>query len=610
MMKNILIYIEPHPIRNYYEEFCDVGMILCDSIFNAGIKSGYDFRFFSNDFNLNHINLKNSNYSYKAIRPTLEEKLGMQRWDGKWDLEKIKVRNDLCLGKGKITKFYYDILKRIHKEFQFDAILLWSDNGAVRKFAKDYSIKTLFGEYGPTRYPFHQTIYFDINGVNYNPYIAKAPILKLNNLETIHSETWIYDQEVQIIGNEKHALPSVGISINHDFHDKLPFEDSFVFIPLQLADDLNTQISSKFKSPLEFLEEVIPKILKAGLKVVVKGHPAAELRPYNLIAEIKALEYAERFQGEVSIIPRDASKEFSLSLIRQSILIITINSSIGFEAVMLGKTVLLCGDAHYDVGLFLKSVDLPQELDNILANSHRHQNQPPAISSFLLSHYYHPIEMIQRGDVVTKIFDYLFSTSNSSLKDFWQGWSEKINFGYKYLNNSYKKDASVEIDVGPIAGNRLFFESRNRKFNIANDLNKIFFEAELNGEKINGFAKITNGLMLAIDSILIMKDKDQKEKIIISGWCLDKITFRPPSSIFLASKNGLLVSVHRLLVRRSDVSSYLGVEVAADIGFSFEIPADQLQDCENFLLLFLTSDNFIQISSCQIGSLNLPNNCE
>jgi len=608
-MKNILIYIEPHPIRNYYEEFCDVGILMCDSIFNAGVKSGYDFRFFSNDFNINHINLKKPDYSYKAIRPTLEEKLKMQMWDGKWDKEKINARSELCLGKGNVTNFYYKILARIHKEYPFDAILLWSENGAVKKFAKDYSIKTLFGEYGPTRAPFHQTLYFDINGTNYSPSIQKAPILKLANLDVVPIEAWIGNQEVQSSGNEKHALLSAGITINDDFLGRLPFEDPYVFIPLQLADDLNTQISSKFQTPLEFLSSVIPQIFKAGFKIIIKGHPGAELRPYNLVAEIKALEYAEKFPTKIFIIPRDASIQLSLHVIRQASAIITINSSVGFESVMLGKPVLLCGNANYDVGQSLKSIDLPTELDNISSNS-KHKTQNPAISSFLLSHYYHPLEMVKSGKVVTKIFDYLFSTSTTSLRDFWQGWSKDINFGYQYLSGTSNKDHLIEIDVGPIAGNRLFHEAKNKKFKINNHSNMLLFEGEFNDAKINGFTKITNDLMLVIDSLELRKNKDQKESLLISGWCLDRNTFRPPSSIILASKNGLLISQHRLTVRRNDVSSYLGIEVAADIGFSFELPTDQPEKAENFILLFLTSDNFIQINPCNICSINIQNNCD
>lgn len=45
-MKKILIYIEPHPIRNNFEEFYDIGNTMVKIFLRSAARRDYVFRFF------------------------------------------------------------------------------------------------------------------------------------------------------------------------------------------------------------------------------------------------------------------------------------------------------------------------------------------------------------------------------------------------------------------------------------------------------------------------------------------------------------------------------------------------------------------------------------
>ena len=120
------------------------------------------------------------------------------------------------------------------------------------------------------------------------------------------------------------------------------------YIPLQLADDLNTQVGSNFDSPVGFLQSVLPRVVAAGYTAVVKAHPYAHTRPFNLISEGEAIRYAKTFGDQVIVVEGDARPQLGTWLLRNAEVVLTINSSVGFEAAIFGTRVVLAGEAAYD----------------------------------------------------------------------------------------------------------------------------------------------------------------------------------------------------------------------------------------------------------------------
>ena len=283
-MRNILIYIEPHPIRNYFEEFYDVGQILCDGMLQLDKGLGYQFRYFSNDAIVDRMVTERPALSYLSMRFTADENDKLESLYKQWNEESIQDWLSLVKGTGPITDFYVSVLSRIREEYSFDAILLWSDNGAVRRFGEINDIPVIHAEFGPTRSPFHKTVYFDPHGTNGAAAVLNAPLDELIPAISVPRETWVTREGKVWNDQNKVGLIDASLTLDKNLVSKGIFDGPYVFIPLQLEDDLNTQLYSDFKTPEALLRHVIPKAVSAGFKVVIKGHPSAGVRTYNLFA--------------------------------------------------------------------------------------------------------------------------------------------------------------------------------------------------------------------------------------------------------------------------------------------------------------------------------------
>lgn len=595
-MQKILIYIEPHPIRNYYEEFHDVGLLLCKAMYQAGRRSGYDFRFFSNDAVIDRIVTSEPNLSYLSLRMTAKENSLLENFFHPWDKSSIDQWTSLVRGEGAAAEFYFHVLERLHRDFEFTGVLLWSDNGAVRNFCKFHNIIALHAEYGPTRAPFHQTIYFDPQGTNGAAAVLEAPFEELTPSIIVPSETWVTRQGKNWNHESEVGLIDAPFTANLDFLQNFELPSPFIFIPLQLEDDLNTQLYSKFPTPEAFLRETIPEILESGLNVVVKGHPAAPARPYNLSAEIRALNYADSFGDRVKILPRNSRALDSVMTVMQSTAVATINSSVGFEALLLGKPVFLYGAALYNIKNALN-----KNFTN-LQNANEHTTKIiDKLTSFLCNHYLHPIESVKDGRALIAVLDYIFANKNVSLKDpaFWEGWIRSIDFGYQWLteNNKIKYQ-----DTHSLAGNRAIFEAHRREFKICDsklqvhgydDKDPIFAWADNKENEFIGF----------IDSIEHITENNQS-LVQINGWCLERNSLRPPIQIFFCRKEKI-ISQHRLISERRDVAETLEMPIAARCGFTFCVQEKNFNPNE-CSLIFISSSNYAKIAKLQLGSLHQP----
>lgn len=401
-MHKILVYLEPHPIRNTYTEFAFAVSILAPPLFAAAERGEVDFRIFSNEQTLDKISKYFPRFSQRLIRPTPKQSKRISRYEGEWNATSISIRTDLVNGKGSVTDLYVDILTEIYEIFKFDTLLCWSDNGAISRFSAINShVSTCYVELGPTRSPFHETIYFDPRGTNGSAAILDADLGSLPEHEIVPAMTWpalLNNNDTSTIGIID-ALYTIGA---HNLDIRLP--KRYVYVPMQLADDLNTLCHSPFATPLEFLQATLPRFVDQGLSVVIKGHPAAANRLYNLVHETRALQFAASFGDKVVILDRNTPPTTSLFAIGQATYICTINSSVGFEALLCGKQVITTGRAVYDVSDKLRR-DIPN-LENlpetVVEPEHRDR-----LTSFLCRHYFHPKREIVDGDALVRGIRYL-----------------------------------------------------------------------------------------------------------------------------------------------------------------------------------------------------------
>lgn len=427
-MHKVLVYLEPHPVRNTYVEFRFAVPFLLPSLAAAAERGEIDFRVFSNVHCVDSIAKSFPQYAKWLLRPTEQQGKTIASYEGEWNHKSVSVRTDLINGVGNVTQVYLGLLEELYRGFRFDTILCWSDNGAIGRFVKgNDTVSACYVELGPTRPPFQETVYLDPCGTNGAAAILGADLGQLPECDIVPATTWpalLNRNDPKSIGILD-ALCTLG---EHNKDVRLP--KRYVYIPMQLADDINTLCHSPFETPLNFLQEVLPRFVDQGLSVVIKGHPAAPSRVYNLVHETRALQFAASFGDKVTILNRSAPATTSLFAIGQAAYVCTINSSVGFEALLCGKQVFTTGNAVYDVGRKLRRDvnDLEKLPETVVDPEHRDR-----LTSFLCRHYLHPKPAIIDGDAIVRGIRYLHErrhVDKSSLFD--AKWMETFHYDPRF----------------------------------------------------------------------------------------------------------------------------------------------------------------------------------
>lgn len=163
----------------------------------------------------------------------------------------------------------------------------------------------------------------------------------------VHKINWLYlidwfffivkkrpGVKLEILNKLKEKLVQNKISYEYDIVDLK--EIDYIFFPLQVTTDtqcvINSQITIK-----EALDQAIEYSKNSGLKLLIKPHPAEKDRNFvkKIIQDIKTNQ-------NVFI-----TNTNTFELIKHSKLVITINSSVGLEAKLFNKDVMVLGDAIY-----------------------------------------------------------------------------------------------------------------------------------------------------------------------------------------------------------------------------------------------------------------------
>ncbi|WP_455851542.1 GT99 family glycosyltransferase N-terminal domain-containing protein [Pantoea endophytica] len=392
-MKKVLFYVEPHPIRNLFIEFISPADLFAKIALHENFDD-IDWRMFSNKFLLDLVveHFKSSDktvdfpYPHEIVGTDVDKQVSLDTFKDKliypdeedhnkicsmlseWNESEIRRRNELVDGVGSLSEYYESVLEKIYNLYEFTHIILWSENGAVRNFCKKYNIQPIHMELGPTRQPFQETILIDTLGTNGNSGFCKETIF--NDRLNISSTLWnsdFYDKSYtptrEILLGQGSAVfaesNSGGLSFltgssdptkfSNEINQKENYIDNYVLICLQLADDLNTLKHSHYLDPKDFLSEIIPKVLKLGYKVLVKRHPGARGRVYNLIKENEAVEHAKTLSDNVFILGSQTSQKDFILLNKNAKAVISINSSVSCESWIIGVPGLITGSAAFDI---------------------------------------------------------------------------------------------------------------------------------------------------------------------------------------------------------------------------------------------------------------------
>lgn len=349
---NILFYAEPLPIRNSFHQHSGVAHKFSKMIVDNAdylMESGIKVQVLANNHVHNELLM-----SAPELRPFLHVfdpnvSSAIEGMLVDWRAKGIEMWKDLMSGRGDSSIFTDEILTQVKKTcFDFDVLVCWGQNGALTNFCRKNNILLLHMELGSIRNPFPEYVILDPCGVNGN---ASPLNLTIEDIKSVsdpidpHFARLLLSVDDQNQSEKRTAFDACKrVFKNRDILQA----EKIALLPLQLLDDANILLYSPFKTPLDFLEKTIPTLVEGGYHVVVKAHPAAKTRPVNYLHQKECIEYSSNLNN-VTVLDEDVTAIENLELVNLVDLVVTINSSLGFESLLFDKVVCVLGDAMYKV---------------------------------------------------------------------------------------------------------------------------------------------------------------------------------------------------------------------------------------------------------------------
>lgn len=298
-----------------------------------------------NDFLPNESELEEIEFYYKAIRK---------------DQRSIKRRifmNDLFL-KFQVHETV-EILYSIVNKNSINMICVW--NGCRLPLAsaiytaKKMNLKTMFFENGIL--PHTTTV--DSQGVNFSGSLTGMTPEAINSIQ-LNPVNLAQLRQISLITREKKSLNLKNKLRNYEDKDDL-IPDRFVFVPFQVFDDSQIILHSPNIKTMESLIGYVHNAVedhnercKDNLSIVVKEHPSD-------FGRINYKHLKEQYRNKGVFFANNIATE---DLIKKSSGVITINSSVGIEALLFHKQVITLGKAFYNIEGIVNHVADPQKLAN------------------------------------------------------------------------------------------------------------------------------------------------------------------------------------------------------------------------------------------------------
>ncbi|WP_418357755.1 capsular biosynthesis protein [Shewanella basaltis] len=235
---------------------------------------------------------------------------------------------------------YLALLNEVKPEF----IVMWNGNKlpniTVAMAAKALCINQFYYENGLLP----GTTSLDPRGINFNASLSREPSFYLN----FDPQNVLEFSEPEIIPREDHKKRGT--------FDSTEIPERYIFAPFQVPHD--TQIAS-FSPWIDSMEMFYDEVLKAvkslndpSLKVVFKEHPSWHKHYSHLYNKDPIATFA------------NGNK--TCDLIQCSEAVVTINSTVGLESLLLNKCVLTVGQACYNIEGLVKHADNAEQLSENL----------------------------------------------------------------------------------------------------------------------------------------------------------------------------------------------------------------------------------------------------
>lgn len=256
--------------------------------------------------------------------------------------------------------------------------------------ARDAGARTLFLERGPLP----DTLTADPVGVNFQNGLPRLPAPYLAWLAA-HPEA---DGAWRPVAERLRQRPATA---RHDPGERPPppLEAPFVFLPLQKQGDTQLRFFGKactgVRETVAFVAAAT-QALPAGWHLRLKQHPSDKSRFADLLVPFEGLPiYLDNVTD-------------TFAQVRASRLVLTVNSSVGLEAMLLGARVGVMGEAFWAIPGCVAPAGTSAELAQLLGNPDAAAFDAAArnaLLSFLVAEYYPRLIQGRDGEVVFSAAD-------------------------------------------------------------------------------------------------------------------------------------------------------------------------------------------------------------
>ncbi|MCK8137768.1 capsular biosynthesis protein [Pseudoalteromonas sp. 2CM28B] len=329
---NVLFFAELYPIRENPLEYYEVAKRFSSRINDYK----YNSRIVCNDDIFSRLYAEGRVARAQRVPLSSDIKQWIDDNTSAWDEVSIEKWIKYLTNHEEVLSTYLSHIKKYI--FDFDILVLWGKNDTISALASQLQFKVIYMELTPSRKPYFDGIFVSQDGVNGDFKAAK-------------------EKKLNLLKNE------------------LPETKESLLIVLQLYDDLNFQLYSPFNTLNDFITDVINSFPVEYFDISIKRHPHSSIRDINLIKEDNAIKYA----AELGIQEYKAKDGYYIEDFDN---IVTINSSVGFEAATRGKKVFILGEASYAHDILSYSNSIGKK-DNVTSDAIKNSASTFAKSYFL-----------------------------------------------------------------------------------------------------------------------------------------------------------------------------------------------------------------------------------
>ena len=291
------------------------------------------------------------------------------------------------------AKLCEKILAKFYSEHNIDLVVVWNGTNlapalAVR-LAKEFNIETLYFESGQ----FPNTLEIDSQGVNAASSLSrKKKYFFVKQVPSKEALAKIHGIEIETRDLRMDRLTNVVKKRQVQKQAEIDLPNDFLFLPFQVYTDTQVLINSPNIDNMYELVDIcygaLEKFNQRNNKdywLVVKEHPSD-------FGRIDYSDLKKKYEDKNIIFVTDYDVA---DLIEASQLVITINSSVGIEALLKYKPVITLGKANYNVEGVVNHVSKLNQLPQQIAESIFDEVDYEMIDKFL---YYFRYKYLVNGN--------------------------------------------------------------------------------------------------------------------------------------------------------------------------------------------------------------------